>query len=287
MGRFRFSCTQLILGAFIVGCVVAPANIVMASGIPTNDITATLNRVAKVTEDTAKTISEESKGIQTAIQNQVNMYTAPINDMITDAANAVEDAYNATTEAIDGAVQQAGDAVMSYASDAWSSVSGSMPGGGFTESETFKSIKDSVKKYGKYITPVVKAATGDLLGAFGSARDAFYIKNEGLDELGGYTVVEIQKNLKKYIQDATRVAIADATQIMNGTAQYKKVNDTAKKEGSKNYGEDISTTNDAGMTMNVMTNVLLSMDITDLSIQSAMIYDSINQVSSGAMILGK
>ena len=39
------------------------------------------------------------------------------------------------------------------------------------------------------------------------------------------------------------------------------------------------------MTMNVMANTLLSLDITELSIQSATIYDNINSVSINGLLM--
>ncbi len=286
MNRLRLRYIQLVLGSFFIGCMFVPADVAFCS-VPTNDPEANTNRVANAIKEFNNVTFGKVKAAKVVMIDELNEYKSAINEEITDIAHDIQEGYENVTQTIDSAVEDAGNAVASYASDQWSSLTASMPGSGFTETETFKSIRKAVKDYGKYITPVVKVATGDMLGAFTSARDALYTKANGTDELSGYDVVQIQTNLKKYLEDATRVAISDATQIMNGTSQYKKVNDTAKKSNSANLGEDISTSNDAGLTMNVMTNVLLSMDVTELGIQSAMIYDSINQMSAGTMLFSK
>ncbi len=286
MNRLRLRSIQLILGCFFIGCIVVPADVAFC-GIPTNDPEANTNRIAKEIKEFNQNTVGKLNAYKKGMLDEVNRYKDMANEAISSFAADIQSTIDNVTKEIDSAVEEAGNTVLSYAGEQWDSLTGSTPGSGFTESETFKSIKGAIKEYGAYVAPVVKAASGNILGALGDVRDALYTKAGGTDELSGYDVVQIQNNLKKYLEDATRVAISDATQIMNGTSQYQKVNDTAKKSGSKNLGEDISTSNDAGLTMNVMTNVLLSMDITELSIQSAMIYDSINQMSAGSLLFGK
>lgn len=238
------------------------------------------------------------EGIQEEIKAQINGYNTLVSDRIIQGAmgyisSTVEGAYGAATGYVDNKIGQAGDWAAGQASAVGESVSGwfessdsKEAGEGFSLSATMKSAKEGIAKYGKYAAPAVKLAQGDFLGAASGIKDALYTGSVEKDALSTYSVTQVQGNLKKFVQDATRVTIADATQIMNGTSQYQKVEKAGEKEKPTNVREDIKTQNDTAIFMNVMTNVLLSMDITELSIQSAMIYNNINTISGSSVLPG-
>ena len=101
-----------------------------------------------------------------------------------------------------------------------------------------------------------------------------------------YICVDMLQNVKKYVQDATKTTLVDATQVINGSVTYsdgKKSVSQCSAEGANkasNVQEDIKLTNDMGISTNVMTNILLSMDITELSINSTLVYEDINGIKN-------
>ncbi|MBQ9090554.1 MAG: hypothetical protein IJY58_05860 [Alphaproteobacteria bacterium] len=287
MKRF-FNCFKYFCITFSSLCVCFSSE--------TQAITMTVDPVGALQEITVKVnrynkvITENSDLVKATLQAKVNGYTAVVGDMIGSVQQSVSDAYNSATGYVDGKIEAAGNAVMDKASAAKDYISDQFasddkPGEGFSLSETAKSIKEAYAEYGEYIAPAVQLAQGNYLGAAASIRDSLYTKAVEEDKLSMYTADSAVRNLKKFIQDATAVIVADATQVMNGTSQFKKVQ-KASEESMKptNLREDIDTSNGSAVALNVMTNTLLSLDITELSIQSATIYDNINIISGNTSI---
>ena len=297
MKRF-FNCFKYVCVTCGCLCAFLPSD--------TFAFTMTLDPAGKMQEVTVrvnrynKVVTENSNLVKTTIQAKVNGYTAVVGDALSSASQAVSDAYKNATDYVDGKIEVAGNAVMDKATEVGGAIkdkatevggavadrfSSDTPGEGFSLSETAASIKDAYAEYGQYIAPAVQLATGDYLGAASGIRDHLYTKAVEEDKLSMYTAGSAVKNLKKFLQDATAVVVADATQVMNGTSQYNKIQKASSNaDKPTNVREDIDNSNGAGLALNVMTNTLLSLDITELSIQSATIYDNINIISGNTSI---
>lgn len=242
-----------------------------------------------------KAVNDTSTAVVTTIEAKTNGFKELINENITDVSGYIGEQYQNVTGYVDSQIQAGGEYIADQAQDAGEYITDSVglsgeAGEGFSLTQDLGCLKEAVSKYSKYIKPAAQLVSGDVFGAVSGVRDSFYTKTS--DKLSGYSVSQVQKNLKKFVQDATQTAIGDATQVMNGTSQFEKVQESAQDNKNAtasckptNVKEDINKTNSAGMTMNVMANTLLSLDITELSIQSATIYDNINSVSINGLLM--
>lgn len=268
------------------------------AAVATTTISEALQDATVAVKRTEKAINDTKTAVISTIDAETSGFKGMVNNKITAGRDYLQDQYKGATDYVDGKVKEAGDYAMEQAKDAgeyvmdsFSSSDSEDAGSGFSLSQKLGCLKESVAKYSKYIAPVKSLVSGDVPGTVTGIRDVFYTKTS--DNLSTYSVTGVQSNLKKFVQEATKTAIGDATQIMNGTSQYEKVQESAKDEGAAssckptNVREDIEKSNSAAMTMNIMANTLLSMDVTELSIQSATIYDNINTVSLKSVLMGK
>lgn len=253
-----------------------------------------------------KAVNDTSTAVVTTIEAKTNGFKELVNENITDFSGYVGEQYQNVTGYVDSQIQAGGEYLADQAQDAGEYLADQAQGAGeyladsvglsgeagegFSLTQDLGCLKEAVSKYSKYIKPAAQLASGDIFGAVSGVRDSFYTKTS--DKLSGYSVSQVQKNLKKFVQEATQTAIGDSTQVMNGTSQFEKVQKSAQDNQNAtasckptNVKEDINKTNSAGMTMNVMANTLLSLDITELSIQSATIYDNINSVSINGLLM--
>ena len=290
----RFSCS-MISGILMIVCLIGTSEVyaTLATHAPSEivqDITVQVKRAEKTINDTQTAIVD-------TIEAQTNGFKELANDYVSGISSSVSEQIQSAKNYLDGQIQAGGDYIKDQATSAGDyisdSVGGDEVGDGFLLSQNLGCLKESLSKYNKYITPVKDLVTGDFPDAVSDVRGIFYTKTS--DKLSTYSVSNVQSNLKKFIQEATKTAIGDATQVMNGTSQYKKIEETANDSGSGSFAsckptdirEDINKSNTTALTMNIMANTLLSMDITELSIQSATIYDNINTVSVKSLLIGK
>lgn len=292
-----FYCSVVCMG--VTMCLTLSPHAYAA--LATSTISEIIQDATVEVKRTEKAIQDTQTAVVDTIDAKTSGFKKMINDKITAGSNYLQDQYKGATDYVDGKIQAAGDYAMEQAKDAgeyvmdsFSSSDSEDAGSGFSLSQKLGCLKESVAKYSKYIAPVKSLVTGDIPGTVTGIRDVFYTKTS--DNLSTYSVTGVQSNLKKFVQEATKTAIGDATQIMNGTSQYEKVQESAKDEGGltassackpTNVREDIEKSNSAAMTMNIMANTLLSMDVTELSIQSATIYDNINTISLKSVLMGK
>lgn len=228
-------------------------------------------------------MQEAQEKIQDKVMDNVNEYKDKINSDISDRAQKFDAWKEKKTQQSDSWLEDQANGIGEWFGDQFSST----PGSGFSlDDSSKKSVKGAFTALGKVMAPAGAIASGNVAG--GSAmlsKTLFLGKTNSTDKLSSYDAVTVQKNVKKYIQDATSTTIADATKIINASAQYTEKDGTASvanKQANKasNIREDIKTATEMGISMNVMTNVLMSMDITDLSIQSALIYEELNNLKN-------
>lgn len=223
-------------------------------------------------KDVQQTFEDLNKGKQIFIEGKkLDSYKEKINDKISEAKDTISDGIKDT---ISGAGDEAGGTGAQTGET-------SAPGSSFLDSKTAKTVKGAFTAFGKVASPAAALVSGDLSGAVDLGKTLFVGKANSLDKLASYDAGKVQKNVKKYIQDATATTLGDVSQIISETDNYGKKDGTAQnanKEAGKSLTirEDIKTATDMGISMNVMTNTLLSMDITNLSVQSALIYEELN-----------
>ena len=225
-----------------------------------------------------------TESIQENVMDSVNEYKDKINSDISDRMQKANDWMDKKKQAADSWMEDQAHSAGDWISDQFSS---SSPGSGFSISDkTKKNVKGAFTAMGKLAAPAAALASGNLIG--GSAelgKTLFLGKTNTEDKLSSYDATSVQKNVKQYIQDATATTLGDATKIINVSAQYDGKDGTAKAASTAankaiNIREDIKNATEMGISMNVMTNTLLSMDITDLSIQSALIYGELNNMKN-------
>lgn len=225
-----------------------------------------------------------TESIQGNVMDKVNEYKDKINSDISDRMQKANDWMDAKKQAADSWMEDQAHSAGDWISDQFSS---SSPGSGFSISDnTKKNVKGAFTAMGKLAAPASALASGNLIG--GSAelgKTLFLGKTNTEDKLSSYDATSVQKNVKQYIQDATATTLGDATKIINVSAKYDGKDGTAKEASTAankaiNIREDIKNATEMGISMNVMTNTLLSMDITDLSIQSALIYGELNNMKN-------
>ena len=225
-----------------------------------------------------------TESIQENVMDSVNEYKDKINSDISDRMQKANDWMDKKKQAADSWMEDQATSAGDWISDQFSS---SSPGSGFSISDnTKKNVKGAFTAMGKLAAPASALASGNLIG--GSAelgKTLFLGKTNTEDKLSSYDATSVQKNVKQYIQDATATTLGDATKIINVSAKYDGKDGTAKEASTAankaiNIREDIKNATEMGISMNVMTNTLLSMDITDLSIQSALIYGELNNMKN-------
>ena len=225
-----------------------------------------------------------TESIQENVMDSVNEYKDKINSDISDRMQKANDWMDKKKQAADSWMEDQATSAGDWISDQFSS---SSPGSGFSISDnTKKNVKGAFTAMGKLAAPASALASGNLIG--GSAelgKTLFLGKTNTEDKLSSYDATSVQRNVKQYIQDATATTLGDATKIINVSAKYDGKDGTAKEASTAankaiNIREDIKNATEMGISMNVMTNTLLSMDITDLSIQSALIYGELNNMKN-------
>lgn len=270
--------SQLFLYCIIFCCCLLLSRFSYAQSVII-DMLGTTNEYAKEATEDLKTVQETIKDLNKEKQNLIegkneNMldrYKEKINDKISEAEDTISDGIKDT---ISGAGDEAGGTGAQTGET-------SAPGSSFLDSKTAKTVKGAFTAFGKVASPAAALVSGDLSGAVDLGKTLFVGKANSLDKLASYDAGKVQKNVKKYIQDATSTTLGDVSQIISETDNYGKKDGTAQnanKEAGKSLTirEDIKTATDMGISMNVMTNTLLSMDITNLSVQSALIYEELN-----------
>lgn len=249
--------------------------VVYPGGEKVQTITSTIKkadeRVTKVNEYITKQKETLVQGYESAMK--------PINDAVSDAQKYVGDQVDSATDYIGDQASQVGDKVAGAFS---SSDSGDQAGSGFSLSKTASSVKGAYTEYGKYVSPALGLATGNLnLEDIATIKDTLFIDNSN-DQITADEVAKVRANLKEFIYESSKTTLADATQIMNGSTQFGKTKEAAGKKAkeSTNIKEDIDTASGADIAMNVMTNVLLSMDITTLGVRSGAVYQEMNNLKN-------
>lgn len=239
-------------------------------------ITKANDRVVRVNEYISKQKETLVQGYESALSS-INERIEAVKETVNEEIKSITDSV---TESISEATQKVSDKVSSAFSS--SDSTDKTAGSGFSLSKTASSVKDAYTKYGKYISPVAGFVTGNfnLQNAI-AIKDAFYIDNTKT-ETTAEDVKNVRQNISKFIYESSKTTLTDATQVMNGSTQFNKTKEAAaqKAKEATNIKEDIDTTNGAGIAMNVMTNTLLSMDITSLGIQSGRIYQDINSLKN-------
>lgn len=217
---------------------------------------------------------------------QANKYISKQKETLTQgyesAMNSVNESINSTVDSISESVSETVEKASDKISGAFSSSeSGDEKAGtGFSLSKSAASVKEAYTKYGKYVSPTLGLVTGNLnLQDVMTIKDTLFIDNSK-EKTKAEDVEKVRKNLREFIYESSKTTLADATQIMNGSTQFGETQKTASKKAKEatNIKEDIDTTNGAGIAMNVMTNVLLSMDITSLGVRAGTVYQEINSL---------
>lgn len=270
----------LITGAF----VFLPVS-VFAQGVPViypgQEKVLTLNSYLKKAEQKVTSANDYiTKQKETLVQG-FGSTMSPVTDSISDATKYVGDQIESAGDYASEQAKAAGD----YVSESFSSSDTGKTdtaGSGFSLSKTASSVKGAYSEYGQYVSPALGLATGNFsLQDAGVIQKSLFIDNSN-DNITVNEVAAIRANLKKFINESSKTTLADATKIMNGSTQFSKTKTAASASAKKsiNIKEDIDTTSGADISMNVMTNVLLSMDITTLGVQSGTVYQEINSLKS-------
>lgn len=255
MLRLQKGLIMLSIGlivSFGATSVYAQNLVIEPTGLVT-DINKTANDVQKPPIDTVIKLKEDMKGL-------------------IEGANALGSVYDSATSAMDsmiaGGFSSLGD-LLGKVGDGFSSIPG------------VATIKDNIQWFGKKALTIAKNLSCKIESAASYTANLFLGKKNTPDKLSGYDAMDVQKNVKAYMQEASRTMLADATQVMNGTSEYNAKNSEADKMNkiankAKTVTQDITTVNEMNIATNVMTNILLSMDVTDLGIQSGLIYEELN-----------
>ena len=224
-----------------------------------------------------------TESIEDGVMDEVNKYKDKINSDISDRAQKAGDWWDAKKQAADSWMEDKANSAGEWLGDQFSS---SSPGSGFSiDDKTKKNVKGAFTAMGKLAAPAAAIASGNIAGGSMALGQTLFLGKTNTDKLSSYNANSIQRNVKQYIQDATSTTLGDATKIINVSAKYDGKDGTAKEANqaankSINIREDIKNSTEMGISMNVMTNTLLSMDITDLSVQSALIYEELNNMKN-------
>lgn len=233
----------------------------------------------------SSSIQDAQKNIQDSVMGQVDEYKDKINDKITDKVGKAEAWVDEKEKAADSWMEDKANSAGDWISDQFSGSGGA--GSGFSiDDSTKKGVKGAFTAMSKVAAPVATIASGNWgVGSMQLGKTLFLGKTNSTDKLSSYDAISVQQNVKQYIDDAATTTIGDATKIINASAKYTEKDgtaSTANKEANKatTIREDITNATEMGISMNVMTNILLSMDITDLSIQSSLIYEELNNMKN-------
>lgn len=276
-----FCQKQFLHHIILVGCICSAPTFVFANAV-TFDPLGTANDVAQsaleVTIATNKQLTEVTLAKQSAIEG-ADAWKKGVNERITEKFESTQKYYDEKTQAVDSWIEDKYNAASSYVSDAFSS-DGEQPGDGFSLSETVSSTKEAISEYGEKMKPAVALAKNVTNPA--KLTQALFLGGTDPDKMTSYTAGSVRSNVKEFIREATKTTLVDATQVINGTLQYDKVQKSSAEEAKKSTTviEDITNVTESNLSMNVMTNTLLSLDITDLSIQSALIYEDVNNLKN-------
>lgn len=281
-----FCCQKQFLHHIIlVGCICSAPTFVMANAI-TFDPLGTANNIAQASVEYAEAGNKQLTQLTVTKQayiegvvSNVDEWKAGANEWITEKYEAGKEFYEEKTQAADSWMEDKYNAASSYVSDAFSS-DGEQPGEGFSLSETVSSAKEAISEYGEKMKPAVTLARNVTNPA--KITQALFLGGTDPDKMTSYTAATVRSNVKEFIREATKTTLVDATQVINGTLQYDVVQKSSSKAAKKSTTvmEDIKNVTESNLSMNVMTNILLSLDITDLSIQSALIYEDINNLKN-------
>lgn len=226
----------------------------------------------------------------------VNALTDSAWDVITTPADMVNDQIKGATDWANDQIKDAGDYLSAQASDAADTVSGwfssSDAGDGFSLSGTAESVGEVWGEYGEYAAPVASVAgdliskgsidVGTVVGSVGSTAAGLYIDNN-ISTLSAGDVKAIRGNMKSFIDKESPKVIQNSARIMNATQKFEETKKKAEKLAAEttNIQEDNAAANGAGIALPVMTDILVSSDITSLSIQSALTYQEMNSLKAG------
>lgn len=261
-------------------------------------IVTDVTKVIKSTNTTAiKPVIDQKVYYETKVQGSVQEWKATVNGEITDMYDSASSWVSEQGGAVASWAEDKGNAIASWASDQGSAISswasdtfgGGAPGSGFSMKDLkcdLEVVKKGISKIGKTVAPVATLMQNPLAGAIDIKKQMYVGDVNSEDKLSTYDTTTVMQNVKQYVQDATKTTLVDATQVINGSVTYsdgKKSVSSCTTEGANkasNVKEDIKLVNDMGISTNVMTNVLLSMDITELSVNSTLVYEDINGIKN-------
>lgn len=272
---------QFLHHIILVGCICSAPTFVFADAV-TFDPFGTANDIAQSALRHTQSVNQELTALTLAKQSAIegaDAWKKGVNERITEKFESAQKYYDEKTQAVDSWMEDKYNAASSYVSDAFSS-DGEQPGDGFSLSETVSSTKEAISEYGEKMKPTVALAKNVTNPT--KLTQALFLGGTDPDKMTSYTAASVRSNVKEFIREATKTTLVDATQVINGTLQYDKVQKSSAEEAKKSTTviEDITNVTESNLSMNVMTNTLLSLDITDLSIQSALIYEDVNNLKN-------
>ncbi len=260
---------------------------------PIGDIAQSVNdqitELKTAVSDVVNDVQEQVQGVVGEVQSQVQ---GVVDEVQSQAQGVVDEVQSQAQEVVD----DVGDSLSEAASDVGDSLSDTatdigdaeVPGLGFSISDAAETVKGAYGKIvGIFATTDEKITLSDIdLSTPEAVRAALYIDPDVL-----YTTPEItaiRTNLTVFINEISKQALVDSTAIMNATAKMSAAtNEAADVAGQNaNIREDIDSMGQADLSMVMLTNLLLSMDISALLSQGGMIYQDMNMVKTTGEAIG-